>query len=101
MHCAGCHKADGAGQSGVVPSLVGSARFLGVPGGREFLVRVPGVAQSPLDDAALAAVLNWSLARFSARELPADFAGYTAEEVAALRAHPLVDVEATRRELLP
>jgi mono/diheme cytochrome c family protein len=100
VHCAGCHKADGSGQPGLVPSLVGAARFLRAPGGREYLVRVPGVAQSPLGDAALARVLNWSLARFSAAELPADFSGYTAGEIAALRRSPIVDVEATRRALL-
>jgi mono/diheme cytochrome c family protein len=100
VHCAGCHKADGSGQRGVVPPLAGVARFLSARGGREYLVRVPGVAQSPLGDAALAAVLNWSLARFSAEELPADFSGYTAGEIAALRRSPIVDVEATRRALL-
>lgn len=100
VHCAGCHKADGGGQPGLVPSLHGVASLLRAPGGRAYLVRVPGVAQSPLGDAALAAVLNWSLARFSAPELPADFAGYTPEEVHALRARPLVDVFATRHELL-
>lgn len=92
--------ADGAGRPGIVPSLVGAARFLRAPGGREFVVRVPGVAQSPLDDAALAAVVNWSLARFSAAELTLDFAGYTPQEVAALRGRPIVDVEKTRSELL-
>jgi len=49
--CQGCHRADGAGTPGTVPALAGSVgKFLRVPGGREFLVRVPGVAQAPLDD---------------------------------------------------
>jgi hypothetical protein len=71
-----------------------------VPGGREVLAQVPGVAQAPLDDAALAAVLNWVLRRFGGAEVPADFAPYTPEEVATLRRRPLTDVERTRRELL-
>jgi mono/diheme cytochrome c family protein len=101
LECQGCHRADGAGTPGSVPALAGSVgRFLGVPGGREFLVRVPGVAQAPLDDAALAAVLNWMLARFGDRDVPADFLPYTAAEVARLRREPLVQVEAVRRELL-
>src|SRR5262249_48882191 len=55
LNCQGCHRADGIGTPGSVPPLAGSvARFLTVPGGREYLVRVPGVAQAPLDDAALA-----------------------------------------------
>ena len=40
LHCQGCHRADGAGKPGAVPSLAGEvARFLTVPGGRAFLVR--------------------------------------------------------------
>jgi hypothetical protein len=84
-----------------VPALAGSVgRFVRVPGGREFLAQVPGVAQAPLDDAALAAVLNWVLARFGGEDVPPGFAAYTAEEVGRLRRHPLVDVERIRGELL-
>jgi hypothetical protein len=75
-------------------------KFLRVPGGREFLVQVPGVAQAPLDDAALAGVLNWMLARFGKGDAPADFAPYTAAEVGRLRQRPLTDVEGVRRGLV-
>ena len=89
------------GTPGSVPALRDSvARFLAVPGGRDYLARVPGVAQAPLDDAALAAVLNWMLDHFDAAHVPAGFAPYTATEVGPLRAHPLVDVEGTRKQLL-
>src|SRR5262249_3268274 len=41
LECAGCHRADGAGTPGSVPALRDSvARFLAVPGGREYLARV-------------------------------------------------------------
>jgi len=101
LECAGCHRADGTGTPGSVPALRGSvARFLAVPGGRDYLARVPGAAQAPLDDAALAAVLNWMLDHFDAADVPAGFAPYTAAEVGPLRAHPLVDVEGTRKKLL-
>jgi mono/diheme cytochrome c family protein len=101
LNCQGCHRADGAGTPGSVPPLAGSvARFLGVPGGREFLVRVPGVSQAGLDDAALADVLNWMVARFDREHVPADFTPYTAAEVAPLRKKPLTDVERVRSELL-
>jgi hypothetical protein len=101
LECQGCHRADGAETPGSVPGLAGSvAQFLGVPGGREYLVRVPGVAQAPLDDAALAAVLNWMLARYDAANLPSDFVPYTADEVRRLRRHPLTDVDAVRKALL-
>ena len=101
VSCQGCHRADGTGTPGTVPALAGSVgRFARVAGGREFLARVPGVAQAPLDDAALAAVLNWVLRRFGGDDVPADFAPYTPEEVAALRRRPLTDFERMRRELL-
>ena len=101
LNCQGCHRADGAGTPGSVPALAGSVgKFLRVPGGREYLVRVPGVAQAPLDDAATAAVLNWILERFGHDDLPADFAPYTAAEIRGLRASPLTDVERVRRQLV-
>jgi len=99
--CQGCHRADGAGTAGTVPALAGSVwKFLRVPGGREFLVRVPGVAQAPLDDAALAAVLNWVLDRFGRDDVPKGFVRYTAEEVNQLRRRPLTDVAGVRRQLV-
>jgi mono/diheme cytochrome c family protein len=101
LQCQGCHLHDGGGTPGAVPPLAGSVgRFLAVPGGREFLVRVPGSSQSPLDDARLAAVLNWLLVRFDPQALPADFAPFSAEEVARIRRPPLTDVEGERRRLL-
>jgi mono/diheme cytochrome c family protein len=101
LECAGCHRADGTGTPGSVPGLRDSvARFLAVPGGREYLSRVPGVAQAPLDDAALAAVLNWILERFDGVHVPAGFAPYTADEVGRLRRQPLLDVERARAQLL-
>ncbi len=101
LECEGCHRADGTGTPGSVPALRDSvARFLAVPGGRDYLARVPGVAQAPLDDAALAAVLNWMLDRFDRGHLPRDFAPYTAAEVGRLRARPLLDVEAERKRLV-
>jgi hypothetical protein len=101
LNCQGCHRADGAGTPGSVPPLKDTvARFLGVPGGREYLGRVPGVAQAPLDDAALAAVLNWMLDHFDHAHVPPGFTPYAADEVGRLRRDPLVDVEGTRRKLL-
>jgi mono/diheme cytochrome c family protein len=101
LHCMGCHRADGGGAAGLIPSLVEvPGRLLAVPGGRAFLVRVPGVAQSTLDDARLAAVLNWMLERFSPRAVASGYAPFTAEEVGRLRAAPLVALAAERARLL-
>jgi mono/diheme cytochrome c family protein len=102
LNCQGCHGPDGAGAAdGVVPTMkdfVG--KFLEVAGGREFLVRVPGSANAALSDARLAEVLNWMLPKISPAEIPADFAPYTAAEVATLRRQPLADVAAVRAALV-
>ena len=38
LNCQGCHRPDGTGTPGTVPALAGSvAKFLKVPGGREYL----------------------------------------------------------------
>ena len=101
LNCQGCHRADGTGTGESVPPLVNSvARFLGVPGGRESLVQVPGVAQAPLDDATLAAVMNWMLEKFDHAHVPAGFVPYDAAEIGRLRTKPLTDVETVRKRLL-
>ena len=101
LHCQGCHLADGAGSPDAVPSLRGFVgNFLRVPSGRQYLVRVPGSAQSPLSDGDLAEVLNWMVREFGPAEIAADFAPFREEEVARYRDPPLTDVESARRELL-
>jgi mono/diheme cytochrome c family protein len=101
LHCRGCHGPDGAGAPGAAPTFRGHvARFLAVPGGREYLIRVPGTAQSELDDARTAALLNWIVREFSAEQMPPDFKPYDADEVARHRHAPLIDVYAVRGELL-
>jgi len=101
LHCQGCHRPDGSGLPGEVPDLRGHvARFLAAPGGRAFLVQVPGAANAPLSDADLAALLDWMLVRFDPAHLPADFAPYGTAEVGALRATPLSKVKETRAALL-
>lgn len=85
LHCQGCHLADGRGMAGKVPDFRGSiGRFLEVPGGRAYLVQVPGVATSRLDDEGTARLLNWLIPKIgpprTCRAAP-----FTAAEVAALR----------------
>lgn len=90
LKCQGCHRPDGSGDSASNPPLAHVvARFLGVPGGRAFIGRVPGVATTNLDDARLANLVNWTLYRFDAGHVPADFRPYTAAELGALRQDPL------------
>jgi len=101
LNCQGCHLADGGGAPGKVPRLHGFlGNFLHVPGGREYIIQVPGVAHSVLDDSRIAGVMNWVLANFSQAQLPADFVPYSGAEVGALRKGALLDPGARRGELL-
>lgn len=101
LHCQGCHGPDGGGAPGGVPSFRGYlAKFLWVPGGREYLMRVPGTSQSELSDARVATVLNWMVRAFSAELLPRDFEPFSEAEVGRTRRPPLVDVTAARLRLV-
>jgi hypothetical protein len=63
-------------------------------------VRVPGAANAPISDAELAALLDWIVRRFDVANLSADFAAFTAEEVARLRRKPLARVADERAAIL-
>lgn len=90
LNCQGCHRPDASGTPDGVPPMSGVvAKFLQVPGGRQFLVQVPGVATAPIRDDDLAQLLNWMLPHFDAANMPADFKPYTTAEVRALRRKPL------------
>lgn len=101
LHCAGCHGQDGvgSGRSGV-PDLHRMGALLRVPGGREFLIQVPGVMGSGLDDAQVALVGNWMLDRFLPEDERQAAQPYTRGDVQWARAHPLADVMQARRHLL-
>lgn len=101
LRCRGCHGFEGEGTPGHVPRMAG---FVGlytrVPGGRDYLIRVPGAATSRLDDARLAAVLNWMLANLSPAETAPGFRPFTAAEVGAARKSPLIDHQQRRDALV-
>jgi len=100
LKCSGCHRADGQGatDAGVPPFpgfIAGLARD---PGGRTYMLHVPGVAGSGLNDTDLAAVLNYLLDRWSAAPA-ADVRRFTPQEVATLRAIAVNDIVSYRRTL--
>ena len=100
LHCRGCHLANGMGLPPEVPTLVGEiGRLVATPVGREYVVRVPGVSQSGLDDEGLAVVLNWILETFNADTLPAENRPYSAGEIAEARRKVLADPLRYRRTL--
>jgi len=102
LKCQGCHRPDASGDDLSNPPMRGVvARFLSVPGGREFLGRVPGVATTNLDNERLANLLNWTLYRFDPGHVPADFRPYTPAELGRLRQNPLrLERAATRARLV-
>jgi hypothetical protein len=101
LRCMGCHLADGSGQAGRVPSIRRSlVLFSGSPQGRDYVIRVPGVAQSPLSDVDTAALLNWMARNLSDLPPPPGFADYSEAEVHGLRDRPLVQVRAIRAKLM-
>jgi hypothetical protein len=111
LNCSGCHGTDGRGvpEAGI-PDLNDAGRYVRTEPGRRYLIQVPGLSQSRLDDATAARLLNWVLHEFSANRLPADFAPYTTEEVTRFRSDKASDAktrrdailaELRRRDLLP
>lgn len=100
LRCMGCHLADGSGQPGRVPSIRRSlVLFSTSHEGRDYVVRVPGVAQSPLSDQDTAVLLNWMARNLSDLKLPRGFTDYSAAEIHGLRDHPLAEVSAIRARL--
>jgi len=102
LYCQGCHGDQAQGVPGKVPPLAGSlALFMRSVDGRDYLLRVPGAANSALDDTQLTAVLNWLAESFppagatSARPEP-----FTVAELAKVRRSPLANVKETRREVV-
>jgi hypothetical protein len=101
LRCGGCHGIHGQGTPGHVPRLAGFVgHFTRHPEGRNYLMRVPGVVRARLDDARLAAVLNWLLASMSGDEVATGFMPFTPEEIAMARRAPLAEPQATRARLI-
>jgi hypothetical protein len=99
LQCMGCHTPDGAGVPDRVPSIRTTLLpFARLAAGRQFLVQVPGSAQSTLSNAELAELLNWMIDNLSAER--GDYQRFTEEEVARYRPQALVEVRATRERLL-
>ena len=101
LYCMGCHGPEAKGVPGKVPPLAHAlGSYMRTPQGRNYILRVPGAANSVLSDAELAAVLNWLARSFSADELTAGVPLFTPAEVTSARHSPLSSVLATRREVV-
>jgi len=97
LNCMGCHGTEAQGIPGKVPPLANAlSRFMRTSEGRNYVLRVPGAANSALSDEQLAAVLNWLAVTYDSRAASSQPAPFTSNEVAALRRQPLLSVLATR-----
>lgn len=101
LYCMGCHGPQAEGVPGKVPPLAHAlGRYMRSPAGRNYILRVPGAANSVLSDAQLAGVLNWLAQTFDAQELSSEVPLFSAAEVTSVRHTPLPSVLATRREVV-
>jgi mono/diheme cytochrome c family protein len=96
LNCSGCHRSDGRGVPGAVPSFAELGAILCASGGREYVLRVPGVANAPVDDRRLAKLLDYVAIELAGIENPQRF---DEAEVARYRRVPLIDPLAARRSL--
>ncbi len=100
IFCQGCHSPKGGGYRGV-PAMQGFiGNFLTTQQGREYLVQVPGSANSTLNDEQLAEVLNWIVLEFADNSTPQHWERYSANEVGQLRKTPLMEVLEYRKKLV-
>jgi cytochrome c553 len=101
LNCMGCHGNEAQGIPGKVPPLANAlSRFMRTVQGRNYVLRVPGAANSALSDEQLAAVLNWVALRYDSSAPATQPAPFTSTEVAAVRNQPLLSVLASRRAVV-
>ena len=62
-------------------------------------MQVAGVAQAPISDVELAELMNWTIYKFGASEMPDLFVPYDAEEVQKLRMNRPTNTSIIRNNL--
>jgi mono/diheme cytochrome c family protein len=87
MRCGGCHGIEGVSVPGLIPTLRGRVGALaGTARGRDYMLHLPNVAMSRLDDATLASVLNFVVFGLGGASTAPGTLPFTAHQVhAALR----------------
>ncbi|PZX06096.1 c-type cytochrome [Celeribacter halophilus] len=99
LRCAGCHGFEGLGTTeGDIPAFPDSVGYIaGTELGRTYMMHVPGVVGSSLNDREIAEVMNYVLDVWGETEGEAPPATFTEEEVTRRRVEPVPDVVAYRR----
>jgi hypothetical protein len=101
IHCMGCHLLNGKGLPPDVPAFDSTlGDIVGKPGGRAYLIQVPGASQSHIDDERLAKVLSWLLHQYVGDDLPEDFQDISTLEVNQFRSVTLKNPALARTHLL-
>ena len=101
IHCMGCHAMDGNGLPPEVPAFDSTlGDIVGKPGGRAYLIQVPGASQSHMDDERLAKVLSWLLHPYVDEDLPPNFEDISTLEVNQFRSVTLKNPALDRARLL-
>ena len=99
LHCSGCHIEDGSGDPPEVPDLRKNLdKLIRSETGRGYMLRVPGVTDTPVTPREMAELMNWLIAEFYP-ELQ-DFRPFSAEEVVSGRATRLANPLEVRQSLL-
>lgn len=100
-YCQGCHGDAGQGSArNSVPELKEAiTKFLVHPEGRDYLVQVADVSQSPIVDQELADLLNWMIRRFGTKEIQEKFAPYKASEISEPRLNRPANTRELRKKL--
>ena len=99
LHCSGCHIEDGSGDPPEVPDLRKNLdKLLKSATGRGYMLRVPGVTDTPITPQEMADLMNWLITEFYP-ELE-DFRLISAEEVIRGRATRLANPLEVRQTLL-
>lgn len=98
LRCSGCHDMDGSGlERGGIPPLPGYlGAFVSDPAGRSYLMHVPGVIASGLNDSQLAILMNYLNQKWGNPQAKP----FSEAEVRQLRAEPIDDVVKYRREIV-
>lgn len=99
LKCSGCHDVDGSGSvNGGIPPLPGYlGAFMEDREGRVYIMNVPGVIASGLDDRQLADLMNYLNHKWGGDTFTKP---YTEEEIKAIRSEPLSDIVKYRRAIV-
>lgn len=101
LNCLGCHTLEGVSPPlGRIPPLrdvVG--HFTRTDQSRYYLINVPGIKDSGINDAETSALLNWLVETYGGDSVPQEWQRFEPAEIAALRRRRPNDIMAVRAQV--